>query len=355
MTDRDDTFVVADIGGTTLRIGHVTAGDPVVRGVRRVATDGLARHPGAPVAELQQRVLGQLATELAAYLVRSEAAGSRAVGLSFAGPTTADGVALAAPTIWGEGGGSVALNAHLGARLGVPVLTVNDITAAAWRYARAADDAFCLFTVSSGVGSKVFRRGEVLVDDAGFGGELGHWRVDWSGTAPPCDCGGRGHLGGIASGRGILRAVRVAARQRPGEFGVSRLAASSAGRPEGITNEAVALAVRGGDSFAVDVLRAALRPLALAVASVFSSIGIRRYIFIGGFAVAVGQPFVDILGDELTELGCFGLTPPQVRAMLTLGAADDDHSLIGVGRLLAAAGAESRLAAEAAHAYVDRR
>jgi glucokinase len=351
MTHPGGTFIVADIGGTTLRIGHVTAGDPTVRGVRRIATEGLARHPEAPVAELQQRVLGQLDAELAAYLARSEAAGARAVGLSFAGPTTVDGVALAAPTIWGEGGASVAMNAHLGARLGIPVLTVNDITAAAWRYVRAENDAFCLFTVSSGIGSKVFRRGEVLIDDAGFGGELGHWRVDWSAAAPPCDCGGRGHLGGIASGRGILRATRAAARQRLGEFGVSALAASSAGRPEGITNEAVALAVRGGDAFAVDVLRVALRPLAQAVASVFSSIGIRRYIFIGGFAVAVGPRFVELLGDELTELGCFGLAPTQVRAMLTLGAADDDHSLIGVGRLLA----DSRLAAEAAYAHVDRR
>jgi glucokinase len=333
----------------------MVAGGATPYGVHRTATEGLGRYPGAPAAELQRRVLEQLETELAAALAAPGASGVRAVGLSFAGPTTAGGVALAAPTMWGDCGVPVPISERLGARLGLPVLTVNDLTAAAWRYASPANDAFGLFTVSSGIGGKIFRRGQVLIDDDGFGGELGHWRVDHSAAAPRCDCGGRGHLGGISSGRGVLRAVRSAALEDPEQFAGSALAEPAGGRPAAITNEAIAAAVRAGDPFSVRVLHTALRPLAMAVAGVFAAIGIRRYLFIGGFAVAVGERFVEILGDEVVEQGCFGLAPAEIRAMLALGADDDDHSLIGLGKMLAAVHPSRRPEKEAAYANADSR
>ncbi|MGC9669659.1 ROK family protein [Planosporangium sp. 12N6] len=327
--------VVADIGGTSLRIARLERGAAAVTDPRRVPTEGLGRHPNAGAGELQRRVVAQLAGELRAYLDSPAGDGARAVGLSFAGPMSADGVALAAPTIWGAGGAPLHVGPVLEAAVGVPVVVANDITAAAWRYADAEAQPFCLFTVSSGIGCKVFRNGEVLVDAGGYGGELGHWQVDPAATAPRCDCGGRGHLGGIASGRGVLAAARRAAAERPDDFAGSALWTGAGGRPERIANEDLAAAIRAGDPFATGVLVAALRPLATAVGSVFAAIGIRRYLFIGGFAVAVGPRFIEVLGDHLVQAGCFGLTAAQIRAMLALGAADDDHSLIGMGRLLA--------------------
>lgn len=316
------SYVVADIGGTTLRIGRAT--DQGVEAVRRVATEGLGRYPGEAPSRLQRLVMAQLAMELDDYLRSPDGLGTSAVGLSFAGPITSDGVAIAAPTIWGSASTPLRVGELLAQRLDVPVIVANDITAAAWRYAATEDEPFCLYTVSSGIGTKVFRHGEVLIGDDGSGGELGHWRVDPRPDAVRCDCGGLGHLGAIASGRGILAAARRAAADRPRE---SLL-------PAEITNEALAAAIRHGDAFAVDLLRAALQPLASAVACVFASIGIRRHLFIGGFAVAVGEKFTEVLADELVRLGCFGLTPAQTRAMVRLGFADDDHSLIGMGQLL---------------------
>jgi predicted NBD/HSP70 family sugar kinase len=330
----DPVYVVADIGGTTLRIGHVHGACAEVRDVRRVPTDGLDRHPRAPAAELQQLVLDQLVRQLDAY--RNDDGGrARAIGLSFAGPMTVDGIATAAPTIWGPGGAPLRVGDVLERSLGVPVLVANDITAAAWRYAASEPEPFCLFTISSGIGNKVFRHGEVVIDDAGYGGELGHWRVDPSPDAPWCDCGGQGHLGAIASGRGVLAAARRAALVAPRKFARSALAEEADGHPSAITNEALASAIRAGDQFAVDVLRSGLVSLASAVGCVFAAIGVRRHLFIGGFAVAVGERFIEVLGDELVRLGCFGLRPAQVRRMLAMGAADDDHSLIGIGQMLA--------------------
>ncbi|MFJ3640747.1 ROK family protein [Streptomyces sp. NPDC090108] len=332
----DSVFTVVDLGGTTLRIARYDTATREVGDVRRVPTAGLAGHPGTSAAGLQSKVVEQLCS-LAADAVRRH--GSTALGVAFAGPVTADGRVLAAPTVWSGGGEPVPLRLLLEERLGVPVVVVNDLTAAVWRYVEGPDQQpFCLITVSSGIGCKVYRAGEVLLDADGHGGELGHWTCDPSPDAPLCDCGGRGHLGGIASGRGTLAAARRAAHADPDGYARSALA-QAAPDPEGLDNPAFAAAVRGGDPFATTVLRGGLAHLASAVTAVFTSIGVRRYVLMGGFALALGPHCVRLLGEELERLGCFGLDAAEIRRMVVLGAPDDDHGLVGAGRLLAARGA----------------
>ncbi len=323
-----DHIVVVDLGGTTLRIGRYRPGSGQVTDVRRMPVDGLDPNPGESATRLQQRVLRQLGREL-----KDESPDSP-VGIAFAGPVTADGTVTGAPTVWGSGGPPLALARTLEAALDRPVLVVNDITAAAWRYARTETEPFCLITVSSGIGNKVFRDGRVLVDPAGYGGELGHWRVDPSPDAPRCDCGGRGHLGALASGRGILAAARRGAVEDPAAFAGSGLALRCAGEPALIDNPTLVAAAVAGDRFTIGILQNALRHLAAAVTAVYSAIGVRRYPVIGGFAQAVGELFVRLLTEQLLELGCFGLGDQQIRRMVSLGYADDDHGLIGVGHLL---------------------
>ncbi|MCH8855553.1 MAG: ROK family protein, partial [Proteobacteria bacterium] len=61
------------------------------------------------------------------------------------------------------------------------------------------------------MGHKVFLGGEPAVGPHGRGGEMGHLRVDFTESAPRCECGGVGHLGAIASGRGtLMEAIRRA-------------------------------------------------------------------------------------------------------------------------------------------------
>ncbi|MET9294818.1 ROK family protein [Streptomyces sp. NPDC003077] len=329
----DDVFTVLDVGGTTLRIGTYDPETGALSEVRRMPVDGKHRAPGAPVPALRRRVVEQIVREVAAH---TGGRPPRALGVAFAGPITAAGLVTAAPTIWGRRGDPLPLGALLSERTGAPAVVVNDLTAAAWRYAATEPGDFCLLTVSSGIGNKVFRGGEVLVDADGHGGELGHWVCDPSPDAPLCDCGGRGHLGAIASGRGVLAATRRAAHGDGAAFRGSRLAALCDGRVERIGNRAIARAVRAGDPFTTEVLRGTLVPLAQAITGVFASIGVCRYILVGGFALAVGETYRRLLVAEIRRLGCFGLGPERIDAMVSLGAADDDHGLIGVGRLLAA-------------------
>ncbi|MFI9151605.1 ROK family protein [Streptomyces sp. NPDC053367] len=326
------TFTVLDVGGTTLRTGTYDPVTATLSRVRRVPVEGIARHPGEPVPALQDRVVEQIVHEITRH---TDGRGARAVGVAFAGPISASGLVLAAPTVWGRRGAPLPLGQLLARRIGAPVVVVNDLTAAAWRYAATEAEPFCLLTVSSGIGNKVFRGGEVLLDADGHGGELGHWVCDPSPDAPLCDCGGRGHLGGIASGRGVLAAARRAATADPRGFARSRLAELCGGRADTLDNPAIARAVREGDPFATAVLRGTLVYLAQAIGAVFTSIGICRYVIMGGFALAVGERYRELLVAELVRLGCFGLDAAAVDASVSLGRADDDHGLIGVGRLLA--------------------
>ncbi len=329
----EQVFTVADIGGTTLRIARYGTDTGAVTDIHRTPTEGMDRHPGAPVADLQNRVVEQLA-DLAARAVQRH--DSTALALAFAGPVTADGRVMAAPTIWGRRGEPLPLRLLLEERLGLPVVVVNDLTAAVWRYAATeGTQPFCLITVSSGIGSKVYRAGEVLLDADGHGGELGHWTCDPSPQAPRCDCGGRGHLGAVASGRGMQAAARRAALAAPADYARSLLA-HSAPDPEQLDNRALVAAVRAGDGFATEVLRGGLAHLASAINAVFTSIGVRRYVIMGGFALAVGPRFAELLTEELQRLGCFGLSAEDIRRMVVLGEPDDDHGLIGAGRLLTA-------------------
>ncbi|BFP52502.1 ROK family protein [Streptomyces griseus] len=333
--DPEPAYVVADLGGTTLRTARFSPATGELSATDRIGVDGLARAPRASVEVLQQRVVGQLTGALARFLDSPAGRGVTAVGLAFAGPVTSEGAVTGAPTVWGEGGAPLRLGAVLEGKLGLPVLIANDMSAAAYRYADGPGrEDFCLITVSSGIGNKVFRGGEILIDRDGHGGELGHWRVDFAPDAPLCDCGGRGHLGAVASGRGMRAAARRAAEKSPDAYRSSVLARLAGPDPEDISNENLAAAIRQGDPFAADVLAGGLRPLASAIGSVFASIGIRRYIIIGGFALAVGEPYLEALRDEVAAVGCFGLSAREAREMITLGRPDDDHGLIGMGRML---------------------
>jgi predicted NBD/HSP70 family sugar kinase len=334
-------YVVLDIGGTTLRAGLYDPASDTVTHIRRQPVEGIGALPDASVAEIQRRVTAQLDAEIDRLLATADGRRARGIAIAFAGPVDITGRVITAPTVWGRRGASLPLRELLEPRYGLPVLVVNDLTAATWRYATPESEPFCLFTVSSGIGNKVFRDGQVLLDRDGHGGELGHWRCDVDPRAPLCDCGGRGHLGAIASGRGALAAARRGAAADPGAFRASTLAAATSARADAITNELLAAAVREGDAFAVNALRPGLHHLARAISAVFTAIGVRRYIVIGGFALAVGPAYTELLATELERVGCFGLDTRETRRMVRLGVSDDDSGLIGAGRALHASAART--------------
>jgi C7-cyclitol 7-kinase len=206
-------------------------------------------------------------------------AGSPCV-LAFPGPIRGRRQILNAPTVFGDLGQFPDVGAQLEARMGRRVYILNDVSAAGFYLStRTSAKRFLVVTVSSGIGSKLYDRDHSagVIDDPPYAGEIGHLVVDWAPDAPRCDCGGTGHLGAIASGRGVEREGRRQARSDPGGFCRSDCVRLYGATEDDLSNESHLIpALRGGDEWALSVLRMCTLPLARVVLSVLVGAGVQQ-------------------------------------------------------------------------------
>lgn len=96
---------------------------------------------------------------------------------------------------------------HLGDGFGVPVLVANDADAAAVGEQTAGfpdSRALCLVKVSTGIGTGIVIDGQVYRGVDGGSGDIGHVRLAHHRDAL-CQCGARGCLAAVASGRAVAR------------------------------------------------------------------------------------------------------------------------------------------------------
>jgi len=332
--------IVVDIGGTNLRVALFEHNQ--LKQVKRGKVCGFAVSQ-LKGEELYQAFLSQLESSLSAYLQQYP---DCPLAIAFPGPVSPSGLVSSAPTLWGSEVGRVDFLGDCKKLFQRRVVLMNDISAAVWRYANTSmntcmnsrdekqDKDFCLFTISSGVGNKVFLDGKLLLNDQGQGGELGHCQLAFDEYALPCDCGGSGHLGALASGRGIEQLSRHMASAAPAEFASSELACLCREDISKIDTRNFIAALHSGDEFCRRVLRRSQHYLVQAMSHLYHSIGIKRFIFIGGFCCAAGQLYLDNLRQVVREFSWFGLADSEMENMCQLGALDDDHSLLGLGHYL---------------------
>lgn len=314
-----------DVGGTSLRAARWEGGPGLAAAVR-CATPGFLQHPDRNGPELVTALV-QAMIELAERLGLRHPDG---LLVGFAGPVDERGRPWAAPTLWSD---RVAFPLDLPALLaaafpGARIAVLNDVSAAGYRYLREGERSFCVVTVSSGVGHKVFVDGQPAVGSHGRGGELGHLRVDWRAEAPRCDCGGLGHLGAVASGRAVAAAAVALAAEDPAAFLTSSLGIAAT-LPERVHAEL--LVAQAEDPWAGRLLGRLGAPLGRALAMLHLDTGVERFVLIGGFALAAGPVWRAAVVAAARE-GCWD-TGQDWEAMVQLGLADDDAGLIGLGVL----------------------
>ncbi|SEU24407.1 ROK family protein [Stigmatella erecta] len=321
-------YVVIDIGGTNLRSAVFDSATQQLLDIGRGPVENFLNNPGVPPGQLFDKLIHQVLGHIRAHAGRYPIAG---VGISFPGPVNERGEVHSAPTLWGTTLRSVPLRERLQQELDVPVAVMNDISAAVYRYQSWFNEDFGVITISSGIGNKVFAGGRMLLNGQGLGGELGHHKVVEGDNALPCDCGGQGHLGAIASGRGTERLARLWARREPARFQGSALWRLTQGDAERIDTHAVVSALQAGDALASDVLAFGQAHLAASLALLYNAVGVKRFVLIGGFCMALGARYLDGLNAQLARCDLFCLSEPERLAMLRLGQNDDDHSLYGLG------------------------
>jgi len=291
----DHILTTFDLGGTNMRAATVAVTTStswrILDQVRRPTLSYLSA-PEVSAAMRLDDLLGFI-TDYANFSRRCF--GAKALAAAFPGPVQGHGTVLALPTMWGPDSQSLCpINLDLKLRAVLPEMEIkvlNDVTAAGYRFVPDGSD-FALFTLGSGIGLKVFLDGQPRVGQHGSGGELTHMVFDVSPDAPLCDCGGRGHLGALASGRAWQREMA----------------------------DALALG-REPD------LPHFTEPLARAVAMLFFSLGLERFIFAGGLAEGLGEPLRTAIVQNLPAQGWD--VGQDWNAMVELAPADDLHALIG--------------------------
>lgn len=289
-----------DFGGTNMRAATVSVegfGWRILDREHRPTSNYLL-DAQAPAGERLEGLLEFLTSYAQSSQLRF---GAESLVAAIPGPVQGAGTVLALATILGPDSQAVCpfdLSALITSRLpGMQVRVMNDVSAAGYRFVQNGGD-FAIFTLGSGIGLKVFLDGQPRVGSHGLGGELTHMVFDTSPDAPLCDCGGRGHLGALASGRAWLRA-EAGAHEANCEPDLARFT----------------------------------EPLARAVAMLHFSLGLERFIFAGGLTEKLGEVLRTSIVKNLPAQGWN--VGQDWNAMVQLAPADDAHALIGGALALA--------------------
>lgn len=209
------------------------------------------------------------------------------------------------------------MSAWLGVRLrdgfsplGVPVFLENDANALAFGAhcdLGRPDATLVGVKVGTGIGAGLVISGRVHRGETASAGEIGHIRIE--GNEQRCDCGRRGCVSAIASGKALMRRLRR----------------------EGVRSaEDVVRRVRGGNAQAVRAATEAGELLGTVLATVVTIVN-PCYVRIGG-AIGVLPPFLDGLrAAVLAKAHASALDSISVEAC-TIGA---NTTLAGVAGLVA--------------------
>jgi len=319
--------LAVDLGGTFLRCAVVSDSGSL----SDVVTERIDRHSSDP-----ESLWRTLFDRVEAFAAASHAGLGPAdpIAFAFPGPVADRSTIKAAPTVTGAATDMPDVVGILRDRTARPVYLLNDVSAAAWFYSnQVSANRFMVVTVSSGIGSKLFNRFDPaqVSDDWPYAGEIGHVVVDVSLDAPICDCGGRGHLGAIASGRGTENLARRMAHLNAAAFDKSLCVTSFGATQQDFTNEEhLVPAARTGDSWAWDVISTAQGPLAQVLAAVTVAASLESVLIIGGFAISLGDRYLACL-REAVQRRTAGLIDIPIEDVIRFGRAAGEACLRGAG------------------------
>lgn len=203
---------------------------------------------------------------------------------------------------------------------GVPVHIGNDANVAAlgehrFGAGKGIDDLIYI-TVSTGIGTGIMVKGQLLLGYQGLGGEAGHMTIDPDG--PACGCGKKGCLEALASGTAVARQARERLNR-----GVSSVIPHF-GEAGEITSEAVAAAARAGDSLAKDIMEEAATSLAIGVVNLVHIFD-PQTVIIGGGVSGVG----DLLFGPVRRAVEREAMPPYKRVPIVPAQLGEEAGLYG--------------------------
>jgi glucokinase len=308
-----------DIGGTHLRAALVDEDGQILH-----QTKMATRSDAGPQAVLERL------TAACRVLMGHSGEGDhrvRAIGLGVAGKIDrAAGRVIFSPNLPSLNGYPLARN--LEQAIGLRVVMENDANVfgvgESWKGSGQGIENWVGLTLGTGVGGVLILGGRLWMgDNLGFEAEIGHMIVDPAG--PQCACGLRGCLEAHASGSALLSGVREAIEAgRLTGGGLHDLALA-----DRLTPEAVFERARSGDALALDLFQRMGWALGLALASLFTVLGIRHAVIGGGVSEAWEQ-FIGPLQQTLRQYSSMLDAESAIILRAKLG---DDAALLGAAHL----------------------
>jgi glucokinase len=272
-----DVAIGVDVGGTKALALTVARDGRVIGELQAATPHDDSDYAGAATAA----TLTELVRELSARQGLNPC--TVPVGIGLPGLMRRDGRLAFAPNLQSASGAN--LGSLLGESLGSSlVFGENDANCAAlaeheWGAARGIDD-FVMVTLGTGIGGGVFAEGKLIRGRSGFAGEIGHMVVEARGAA--CPCGGRGCWERYASGGGLGRLTRDAAR----DGRLATLVAQMGGVVDSVRAEDVTAAAASGLAEAVTLMKEVGWWLALGLANLAAILDCGSFVIGGGLSSA---------------------------------------------------------------------
>ena len=145
-----------------------------------------------------------------------------------------------------------------------------------------------------------------------------------------CDCGATGHLGAIASGRGIERFARRQANEDHRGFKASLCAQRFNATADTLNNEHHLIpAALSGDDWTLSIIRECTEPLAKTLIAVTLAAGLEKVIIIGGFALQMGEAYLTILRSLLKSNCDYQVLKDCAEGLVMLGGTEEEACLEG--------------------------
>jgi glucokinase len=273
-----------DIGGTKVAVGLIDYDG-------KILTQG--RNP--MVASGTAEAAFQAVTDAIDSLASSTPGKIQSIGICAPGPLDPKtGVVLNPPNLpcWRN----FPLAEKIVSKYRVPVKVDNDANAAAlaetrWGAARGYHYVFYA-TIGTGIGSGIVLDGRIYHGNTGSAGEGGHVSIDYRG--PVCNCGKRGCIEILASGK----AIGVRARAKLATNSNSAILELAHGNLAAVTSELVGQAFATGDPLAREILLETVEVLTPWLGNIVDLLD-PDVLVMGGGVAAMLKPFFDEIKNRL--------------------------------------------------------
>ncbi len=153
-------------------------------------------------------------------------------------------------------------------------------------------DDYFVVNVGYGIAAGIVANGKILGGAKGHAGEFGHIVIDPHSDVL-CDCGGKGHLEALSSGRRIADMGRLLLTNNVDED----LKKLSEGNPSNVTAKMIADLARQGNPNAIRIFDSALHYLSIGIVNMINVFDPKKVLIGGGVALNG-----DIFFDKLNKL-----------------------------------------------------